>query len=141
MKKIISILLLFSFFSVHSQEYKKLLLTTKGNLSKLGAIYIEPLSNDRLLLVDYFKNSLGANGFKIVIDRKEAVYLITVNYHHRNDTGCGGRVIKDMNGQIIEIKNNAEIIANFSFSQSAFEGKCTSDVISALAKRMNEKSQ
>ena len=138
MKKLLIIGLLLSTFTMNAQDYKKLLLTVKTSIDKKKAIYIEPIDNDRLLVVDYLKNSLSANGFKIVTEKKDAVYVVTISYKHRIDTGCGGRVIKYLNGQIIDAKNNAEIVATFSFSQGSFEGKCASDIMSALAKKINE---
>ncbi len=140
MKKLIIIILLLSSFTINAQDYKKLILTVKTSINKEKAIYIEPIDNDRLLIVDYLKNSLGANGFKITTEKTEANYVITINYTHRSDMGCGGRVIKELNGQIIDAKNNAEIVASFSFSQGPLEGKCASDIMSALAKKLNEEA-
>lgn len=141
MKKILFIILFFTFASAYAQEFKKLILTVQTNISKEAPIYIEPIDNDRLLLVSYLKGSLEANGFKIVSDRKEATYLIKVKYKHRSDTGCGGYVMKEMDGQIMDIKNNAETVATFTFTQGNFEGKCASDILSALARKLNEKAK
>ena len=142
MKKITAAFLFFSFIFLTSygQEFKKLNLNVKTNLIKQSAIYVEPIDNDRLLLVTYFKESLEANGFKVVADRKDAAYVISIKYQYRHDTGCGGSVIEDMNGAIIDLKNNAETVADFSFRQGVLGGKCASDIMSALAKKLNEKA-
>ena len=141
MKKLLFISLFFSFSTVHAQDFKKLVLTVKTSVAKQATIYVEPIDNDRLLLVSYLKSSLEANGFKLVSDRKDATYVIRVKYHHRADTGCGGYVMKDMDGTIMDIRNNAETVATFAFSQGVFEGKCASDILSALAKKINEQAK
>ena len=141
MKKLFLIGLLLSTISINAQDFKKLQLTVKTNLSKEATVYLEPIDNDRLLLIDYFKSSLSADGFKVVTERKEATYSITIKYHHRSDTGCGGRVMTDMDGQVMDVKNSSEVVANFSFSQGAFGGKCTSDIMSALAKKIKESAK
>ena len=143
MKKILVIGLLLTAFTLNAHDYKKLILTMKGTIDKNQAIYIESLDNDRVLVVNYLQSSLKANGFKVVTEKEDAYYVIIINYKHRNDVGgCGGRVIKTLNGQIINAKNNAEIVADFSFKQGSFEGKCTSNIMSALAKKIaNEASK
>ena len=123
-----------------AQDYKKLSFTLKTKILKEKSIYLEPIDNDKVQLNDNFRNSLQANGFKIVTDRKEATYTIKTKYVPRKDTGCGGLIMKQMDGDIIDIKNGAETVANFTFSQGAFEGKCTSDIMSALVKKINEKA-
>jgi hypothetical protein len=141
MKQLILIGLLFSFMSVNSQDIKKLVLTVKSPISKAIPIYIEPIDNDKVLAVEYLKSSLTFNGFKLVSDRGQAQYIIRIKYHQRSDTGCGGYVIKDLDGQIMDAKNNAELVATFTFSQGAFEGKCSSDIMSALAKKINTEAK
>ena len=138
MKKFFLIGLLLSACVMNAQDFKKLVLTLKTSIKKQATIYVETIDKDPCLVVSNFKNSLESNGFKIASDKKGATYLITVKYHHRSDTGCGGYVIKVMDGTIIDIKNNAETVADFSFSQGAFGGKCASDIFSALAKKIKE---
>lgn len=143
MKKAIALVALccLTFAITAQNEFKKLALVSKSKMAKDQAVYIEPIDNDRLLLVDHFRNSMEANGFKITKDRKEATYAITVRVDHRSDTGCGGRVMKKMDGEIIDLKNSAEKVATFTFSQGALEGKCTSDIMSSLAKKLSAEAK
>ena len=137
MKHLIIIVLLIFSFSGDAQEFKKLILTVKSPINKEIPIYIEPIDNDKVLATDYLRNSLTFNGFKVLTDKSQSRYIIRITCHLRADTGCGGYVLKTLEGQIIDGKNNAEILATFSFSQGNFEGKCTSDIMSTLAKKIN----
>ena len=121
---------------------------------------------DPVLAADALKNSLVMNSFKVISERvaKEkvelnnqgqstdttfnqdisvgkttyinSVYVITLNYNYRSDTGCGGRVMSNLSGQIIDLANDGQIVATFSFKQGVFEGKCTEDIMMALAKKL-----
>jgi hypothetical protein len=71
----------------------------------------------------------------------KSVYIITFSYNYRLDMGCGGQVMSDLNGQIVDLANDGEIVATFSFSQNSFEGKCTSTVMEAIAKSLKEKKK
>lgn len=46
-----------------------------------------------------------------------------------------------MSGQIVDLANDGEIVATFSFKQGGLEGKCTSIVMEALAKILKEKQK
>ena len=138
MKTLFIIGLLLTSIFVNAQDYKNLEVTFRSEIDKQQAIYLEPIDKDVVLAIEYLKSSMSANGFRIVAEKKDAVYVISINYNYRKDSGCGvKRVIKDLSGQIINIKNNADIISNFSFSQGSFEGKCKVDIMSALAKKLN----
>jgi len=132
--------LILAAITVNSQDFKKAKINVKKLINTEFSIYIEPIGNDRLMVIDLFRNSLTANGFKITQDKTVCNYLITINYDHRSDTGCGGRVIKDLSGQIMDVKNNAEIVATIEFNQNAFEGKCASEIMNALSLKLKEEN-
>jgi hypothetical protein len=140
MKKLLFIGLLLFFSFANAQEYKNLSLTLKANIGKDLAIYIEPVENDRVLVSDYLMNSLIASGFKVLTEKNKANYVITMKVKHRSDTGCGGRVMKELTGQISDSQKNGEMVGTFSFNQGGFEGKCTEDIMKALVKKIIEES-
>ena len=158
------ITLLFSINS-YSQNYKKLSVFKTDFFNSKASITVEALNYDPVLAVDALKNALVMNSFKVISERvaKEkvelnnqgqttdttfnqdisvgkttyinSVYVITLNYNSRSDTGCGGRVMSNLSGQIIDLANDGQIVATFSFKQGALEGKCTEDFMMALAKK------
>ena len=112
------------------------------NFNKENSFYIKSLINDPVLAKDHLINGLISQNFDVIAENEidnieKSVYEINLEYQWRADTGCGGLVIKTLNGKIFDINNNNKIIATFSFSQSNFQGKCTDDVMMVLAKKLN----
>lgn len=70
-----------------------------------------------------------------------SIYVVTLNYQYRPDTGCGGAVISNLNGQIVDLATDGQIVATFSFTQGNLGGKCTSTVMNAVAKKLKELSK
>ena len=136
MKRLLFIGILINSLSAIGQEYKKLVINVKESIDRKATFFVEPLIADPVLAIELFKNSLSNNGFKVITQKKQATYVITINYKDRADTGCGGRVIKQLTGQINESTKLGEIMVTFSFKQSSFEGKCTSDIMNALAQKL-----
>jgi len=171
MRKLLSIILLLICTTSFGQSLKKLKVFCTDNFDPRASITVEALRYDPVLATDALKNNLVMNGFKVISERvaKEkveisnkgttsdttfnqeisagkttylkSVYVITLNYNYRADTGCGGTVMSDMSGQIIDLANDGEIVATFSFKQGGLEGKCTSTVMEALAKALKEKQK
>ncbi len=157
--------------SVHGQEYKKLNVFVTDFFDTRASVTVEALDYDPIMATDALKNALVMNGFKVISERvaKEkielnnsgrvtestfnqdislgkttylkSVYVITLNYQRRPDTGCGGFVMSNLSGQIVDLSNDGQIVATFNFKQGNFEGKCTSDVMNALAKKLKEISK
>lgn len=157
--------------SASGQEYKKLNVFVTDLFDARASITVEAMNYDPLIASDALKNALVMNGFKVISERvaKEkielnnkgqvadstfnqdiavgktkylkSVYVVTLNYQYRSDTGCGGSVMSNMSGQIIDLANEGQIVATFSFKQGVFEGKCTSDVMNVLAKKLQEQSK
>ena len=155
-------------FSIQGQEYKKLNVFVTDFFDARASITVEALRSDPLIATDALKNALVMNGFKVISERvaKEkveinnqgqvsastfnqdisvskttylnSVYVVTLNYQYRADTGCGGSVMSNLSGQIIDLANEGQIVATFSFKQGGFEGKCTLDIMNALAKKLKE---
>ncbi|MFN3530250.1 MAG: hypothetical protein ACK417_10060 [Bacteroidia bacterium] len=162
---------LLTILSVQGQDFKKLNVFVTDFFDARASITVEALNYDPLIATDALKNALVMNGFKVISERvaKEkielsnkgqvtdstfnqdvsigkttylkSVYVVTLNYQYRADTGCGGSVMSNLSGQIIDLANDGQIVATFSFKQGNFEGKCTSDVMNALAKKLKEQSK
>jgi hypothetical protein len=158
-------------FSVQAQDYKKMNVFVTEFFDARASITVEALNYDPLIATDALKNALVINGFKVISERvaKEKVELnnkgqvtdstfnqdisigkttylksvnvVTLNYQDRADTGCGGAVMSNLSGQIVDLANDGLIVATFSFKQGNFEGKCTSDVMNSLAKKLKEQSK
>jgi hypothetical protein len=153
------------------QSLKKLKVFCTDSFDPRASLTVEALRYDPCLAADALKNQLVTNGFKVISERvaKEkleisskgttsdstfdqnisagrttylkSVYVITLNYNSRGDTGCGGTVISDLSGQIVDLANDGEIVATFTFKQGALEGKCASTIMEALAKALKEKQK
>lgn len=158
-------------FSAQGQNYKKLNVFVTDFFDARASITVEDLNNDPLIATDALKNALVMNGFKVISERVardktelsnkgqvtdttfnqdisvgrttylNSVYVVTLNYQYRADTGCGGSVMSNLSGQVVDLANDGQIVATFTFKQNGFEGKCTSDVMNALAKKLKEESK
>ena len=169
MRHFLLILLIFVCSSSFAQSLKKLKVFCTDKFDPRASITVEEMRNDPCLAADALKNNLVINGFKVISERvaKEkveisnkantsdttfnqdistskttylkSVYVITLNYNYRPDTGCGGTVMSQLSGQIVDLANDGEIVATFSFRQGNLEGKCTSTVMQALVKALKDK--
>jgi hypothetical protein len=157
--------------SLNVQDYKKLNVFVTDFFDPRASITVEPINYDPVIATGSLKNALVMNNFKVISERvaKEklelnnnvqitdsslvqdlsinkttylkSIYVVTLNYQYRADTGCGGTVMSNMSGQIVDLASDGQIVATFSFKQGAFEGKCTSDVMNALAKKLMDLSK
>jgi hypothetical protein len=64
----------------------------------------------------------------------KSVYVINYSYDWRSDIFCGGSVITRINGQIVDLINDDQVVATFSFNQTDIEGKCAERVMFELVK-------
>ncbi|MBA7548872.1 hypothetical protein ES705_41340 [subsurface metagenome] len=166
---LIGIGLLLIMHSVNAQNYKKLNVFVTDFFNPNASITVESLNHDPVLATDALKNALVMNGFKVISERvaKEkvelnnkgqvtdstfnqdvslgkttyinSVYVVTLNYKYRADTSCGGSVMSNLSGQIVDLVNDGQIVSTFTFRQGAFDGKCKSDIMMALAKKLKQK--
>ena len=171
MKAILLILTLFIYSTTQGQSLKKLNVFCTEKFDPKSSITVEGLDDDPCLATDALKNSLIINGFKVISERvaKEkielinkgqtsdttfnqeissgkttylkSVYVITLNYNFRRSSGCGGIVISTLAGQVVDLANDGEIVATFSFKQGLMEIRCTSTVMEALAKELKTQTK
>ena len=140
MKKYFFALLLITSASLNAQELKNLMVNVMPSFNIQSTFFVETLTVDKCSAIGFMQNSLAMSGFKVVADKTSADYSISIKYTDRNDTGCGGRVMKDLTGQISDLKNGSIIVATFSFSQGNLSGKCTSLIMEVLAKEIKAKA-
>lgn len=163
--------LFLTILSAPGQDLKKLNVFVTDNFDSRASITVEALNQDPVIATDALKNALVMQGFKVISERVarekvelnnkgqisdtsfnqdmslskttylKSVYIVTLKYQWRPDMGCGGMVINNLSGQIIDLANDGQIVATFSFKQGSFEGKCTSDIMNALAKKIKELSK
>jgi hypothetical protein len=141
MKRILSLAVVFSFLAfinANGQEYKKLKINLKQRLATKKLVYVEPTTEDGLALNEAFKKSLMENGFVVVNDKDAANYDISLKYSDRKENACGGKVLKDLDGKITDLKNNSADVGSFTYVQNPNEGKCAPDVIKELAKELRK---
>jgi hypothetical protein len=140
MKKYFFALFLISSASLNAQELKNLVVNVMPSFNIQSTFFVEPLDVDKCSAIGFMKNSLSIAGYKVVADKTSADYSVAIMYTDRNDSGCGGRVMKNLTGQISDLKNGSIIVSTFSFSQGNLSGKCTSLIMEALAKEIKGKA-
>jgi hypothetical protein len=137
--KRIFLIFVFCFFNlIHSQNYTKLVLTSSSQIIKSNSFFVENNESDNLRIKNIIESGLNDYYFIVETEKNKASYLIVFNYKYRLDTSCDGKVMKKLEGKIIDQKNDNKVVGIFTFSQSQFEGKCSRDVIYALVKKINE---
>ena len=90
-----------------------------------------------------FNNPLNENNESIKIQKYtdvKSVYVLTVSGSTRADTGCGGVVPSSITGRIIDMLNEGRLVGTFRYSQSIWEGKCSSDIAEAVAVKLKSLS-
>jgi hypothetical protein len=149
--------------------FKKLEVFATNSFDPKASIPV-PDFNDPLLATSLLTNALAMSGFKVIshrvvadrlevhkdtdhtdtgskqdisVERKidvKSAYAGKLTYQTRPDTGCGGWVISSLSGHIVNIDNDGEIVATFTFKQGGFGRKCTSDIMIALAQKLRSAS-
>ncbi len=168
MKK--SILILISLVPIlvsQAQSLKRVKVFCTDSFNIKAPITVTGLTNDPLLVVDALKNNLVEVGFKVLSERvtKErielsnkgkftdstfnqdislgkttyikSVYAITISYNV-NDYNA----LIDLQGQIIDLASDGEIVATFSFRQSgATPVRKPSEITKIIAENLKKKSK
>ncbi len=154
---------------LYSQDLRKLSVFKTPEFDSRASITVEGMSYDPIMAGNSLRSALLMQGFKVISERvaqekielankvtytdtsitqnasvgnttyMKSVYVVTLNYQYRADTGCGGQVMSNMSGQIIDLANDGQIVATFSFKQGSFEGKCADYIMQVLAARLKKK--
>ncbi len=152
------------------KDLKKLKVFVTEDFNPKASITVEGFY-DPLMASGALQNGLLLNGFKVVSNRvaqeqaeiiKDAVYdensesevitignktyvksvyVITMSYKSRADTGCGGSVMSVLTGQIVDLASDGELVGTFSFKQGGLEGKCADRIMESLASKLKKGSE
>ena len=126
-----------------AQSLKRVKVFCTENFNSKASITVTRISNDPLLVVDALKNNLVEMGFKVISEKvaKERIELINkgefTDSTYKQDISLGNATyvksvyvvtltynwnaydaLIDLQGQIVDLASDGEIVATFSFSQS-----------------------
>ena len=167
MKKTFILLTVVFFLSSlsHGQSLKRVKVFCTDSFNIKAAITVTRLSNDPLLVVDALKNNLVEAGFKVISEKvaKErielsnkgevtdssfkqdislgkttyvkSVYVATITYNWNEYNA-----LTDLQGQIVDLAADGEIVATFSFRQSgAVPVRKPIEITKAVAEKLKQK--
>jgi hypothetical protein len=128
---------------LQAQSLKRVKVFCTESFNPVASITVTGISNDRLLVVDALKNNLVEMGFKVISEKvaKERIELINkgefTDSTFKQDISLGKTTyiksiyvvtltynwnaydaLTDLQGQIVDLASDGEIVATFSFSQS-----------------------
>lgn len=168
-RTLLAILCFFVFVCVNGQSLRKLKVFKSPEFNLESSITVSSLKYDPLGISLVLSNALMQNGFKVISSKSaqekvtlsnsgntsvgefnqnvelsnsqtfKSVYVINYSYEWRSDLGCGGSVLNRINGQIVDLINDDQVVATFSFNQNELEGKCAERVMVELAKLLANK--
>jgi len=165
------ILIFFTFIFLTSvtqaQSLKRVKVFCTDSFNVKAAVTVTRLSNDPLLVVDALKNSLVESGFKVISEKvaKErvelsnkgevtdssfkqeislgkttyvkSVYLATITYSWNEYNA-----LTDLQGQIVDLASDGEIVATFSFHQSgAVPVRKPLEITKIIAEKLKQKDK
>jgi len=151
--------------STRAQSLKRVKVFCTDNFNIKAAITVTRLSNDPLLVVDALKNNLVESGFKVISEKvaKEiielsnkgavtdssfkqeislgkttyikSVYVATITYAWNEYNA-----LIDLQGQIVDLASDGEIVATFSFHQSgAVPVRKPLEITKIIAEKLKQK--
>ncbi len=169
MKKILSTILLLISISSFGQSLKNLKVYCTDNFNPKASITVQPANPDYIGITDALKNNLVMNGFKVISEQVarervelsnkrqtsdttvnqdislgkttylKSVYVITFSYNSFEN--ASGTYLTGINGQVVDLANDGEIVATFSYHHGPGFAKKPSKVIAALCESLREKQK
>lgn len=169
MKKLFLTLFIFATFSTFGQSLSKLKVFCTDSFNRRASITVMPLDNDNIGMKDFIKNYLVMNGFKVksetaakqrveLSNSKEEIdttlkqdvsigqttyvktdYILTFSYDSLSN-GFGTYIL-GLNGQIVDMANDGEIVATFTYSHGAAAARKPGIVAEALCKDLKNKAK
>ena len=166
MKKNLFIILLLIGFSSFGQSIKNLKVYCTANFNRNASITVQPANPDYIGITGALINNLVMNGFKVISEtvakervelsnKKQtsdttvnqeislgkttyikSVYVITFSYDYFQNNS--GTYLKGLNGQIVDLTNDGEIVATFSYHHGPAFAKTPSKVITALCSALKK---
>jgi len=151
--------------SNNNKQIKNLRVYCKESFDPRATITVEGIYDDPCFAVEALNDGLVINGFNVMSERvaKErneidndvrysgsrsserisqgrstymnSTYLITFRYRYV-EPDHGGVLMTYMNGQIIDLSNQGEIVATFSYTHGGLTWKSAPEVMDALAREL-----
>lgn len=169
MRKIFFTALFLISISSFGQSLKHLKVYCTDNFNPNTSITVTPPNSDVIGMTDMIKNNLVMNGFKVIseavakqrvelsnkkqtsdttLDQKISVgkttyinslYVITFTYDPF--INFSGNYILALNGQVVDLANEGEIVATFSYQHGSMGARTPRIVVEALCKALKEKKK
>jgi hypothetical protein len=167
MRKILFAILLLLSFSSFGQSLKNLKVYCTDEFNPKASITVQRANPDYIGITDVLKNNLVMNGFKVISEavakervelsnKKQtsdttvnqdislgkttyikSVYVITFSYDYFEN--ASGTYLQGLNGQVVDLANDGEIVATFSYHHGPAFAKKPSKVIEALCESLKGK--
>lgn len=169
MKKIFFLFFIVLNSTVFAQTLRKLKVYCTDNFNPNAAITVTPPSRDPVGMTDIIKNNLVMKGFKVIseavakkrteisnkIEKTDStinqdlsigkttymnsVYVITFTYNPY--INLSGSYILGLNGQVVDLANDGEIVATFSYQHSSMGARTPRIVAEALCEDLKLKTK
>lgn len=169
--KLSLIILFLTFSTTLFGQYNKVRVYVSDDFNPKASITVEQNQYDAISSGVALKNSLVMNGFKVISERTaksqlelvnsvrqsdttfnqnisasssltvKSIYVITFSYQTRANIGRCPSVMSQLSGQVVDLVNDGEIVATFSFSQGGTTGFCAIEIMDAVALKLKEQSK
>jgi len=166
MRKILFVILLLTSISSFGQSLKNLKVFCTDSFNPKASIMVQSANSDYIGITDALKNNLVMNSFKVISEavakerielsnKKQttdttvnqeislgrttyvkSVYVITFSYDYFQNTS--GTYLTALNGQVVDLANDGEIVATFSYHHGPAFAKTPSKVITALCEALKK---
>lgn len=153
MKTFAIFILLFISYPTYAQKWKNLQVVCKDSFDTKIPITVNSLSYDPLNIVSEFTNQLSVAGFKVISEKTakssvkinndvkikpgeiaqdvsltktkefKTIYAIMVNYTACSEISVNATDVCFISGQVVDLANEGEVVATFSFRQRLFGRK------------------
>ena len=169
MKNLLFAVFFLSSILTFGQTLRNLKVYCTENFNPKASITVQHANPDYIGITDVLKNNLVMNGFKVISEtvakekvemssKKQfndstvnqdisvgkttyvkSVYIITFSYEHFQNTS--GTYLLGLNGQVVDLTNDGEIVTTFSYHHGPALAKKPSKIIIALCKSLKERQK
>ena len=124
------------FFLLNTQLVFSQIRVEKFDMEKDYSILIDA---NNLYFESLLENALEDYGFNIIYDYDDSnlkVYELILYGQKRSAVRCGGNIILELNGRLIDLSNNKKL-GSFYFSQDLFGAICPLIVADRIAEKLS----
>jgi hypothetical protein len=169
MRKVFLILFVLTTLSSLGQSLKKLKVFCTDEFDVKASITVTAPNHDPIGMSDIIKNNLVMSGFKVISETAarqkteltnnksvtdttlkqeisigkttyiNTVYVITFTYEPY--TNITGNYLLGLNGQVVDLAKDGEIVATFSYHHSSFGAKKPNVIVKALCQDLRKKAK